>query len=175
MVAVGEWQKYEESYLKYGVDLQPDAEGEAARRRQKAALKRKQRPKIRVRASDKVLALILILAIAICSFAVICLEAYQSDINYNIYKINQESQQVNREIDDLSVSLNGQDEMAAIEEYASGSLGLSYPTQEQYMYVGDLKGTSDVNDYVTSLAAEQRGAEIQEDLSPAEAASRLLS
>lgn len=173
MLAAEEWHKYEESYLKYGVELAPEVTREELRKR--AAKRTENRKRFRVKASERVMVLFLILAVTICCFAVICLQAWQSDINYNIYKLKQEANNITGQIDNLNVELNKQNQLDTIESYAAQNFALTYPDQDQYVYVVDMKGTSEVNDYVRSLAAEQRGAEVQEDLTPAEAAGRLLA
>ena len=173
MLAAGEWHRYEESYLKYGVELAPEVTQEELRKR--AARRTENKKRFRIRSGERVLVLLLILAVGICSFMVICLQAWQSDINYNIYKLKQEANSISGQIDNLNVELNRQNQLDTIESYAVQNFALSFPDQDQYVYIVDLKGTSEVNDYVRSLAAEQRGAEVQEDLTPAEAAGRLLA
>ena len=166
-------QNYEENYRKYGVDLAPEVTSEELRKR--AAQRTGNQKKNRVKASDRVMILILIIAVGICAFVAICLEAWQSDINYRIYGLNQKAEKITGEIDNLNVKLNGWNQLDEIESYAVSNFALTYPDQDQYVYVVDLKGTSEVNDYVESLAAEQRGAEVQKDVTPAEAASHLLA
>ena len=173
MLVAEEWHKYEESYLKYGVELAPKVTKEDLRKR--AVRRTEKKKRFRIRSSEKVLVLLLILAVGICAFTVICLQAWQSDINYNIYTLKQKANTITGQIDNLNVELNKQNQLDAIESYAVQNFALSFPDQDQYVYIVDLKGTSEVNDYVKSLAAEQRGAEVQEDLTPAEAASRLLA
>jgi len=174
MSAAQEWQKYEENYLKYGVELRPEETEADRRRKQKAAQKKEQKSKIRVKSSDRVLVLLLIFAVAVCAFMVICLQAMQSDINYRIYTLNQEAENITGEIDNLKVTLNSKAEMKSIESYAVKNLGMTYPDQSQYEYVGDLKGSSEVNDYIESLSEEERGVKLQKDLTPAEAAGHVL-
>ena len=173
MLVAEEWHKYEESYLKYGVELAPEVTEEELRKR--AAQRTENRKRFRVKSNDRVLILILILAVTICAFTVICLQAWQSDINYNIYQLNQESKNITGQIDNLNVRLNSRNQLDDIESYAVQNFALTYPDQDQYVYVVDLKGTSEVNDYIESLATEQRGAVIHKDVTPAEAASHLLA
>ena len=173
MLVAEEWHKYEESYLKYGVELAPEVTEEELRKR--AVQRTENRKRFRVKASERVLVLLLIFAVGICAFTVICLQAWQSDINYNIYKLKQEAANITGQIDNLNVELNKQNQLDSIESYAVQNFALTYPDQDQYVYIVDLKGAGEVNEYIRSLAVEQRGAEVQEDLTPAEAAGRLLA
>ena len=173
MLAAEEWRNYEETYLKYGVELAPEAKDQSPRKR--AAHKAGNKKKIRVKASERVMILLLILAIGSCAFAAICLEAWQSKINYRIYDLKQNAEKITGEIDNLNVKLNSQNQLSTIESYAAKNFSLTYPDQDQYVYVVDLKGTSEVNDYIRLLAVEQRGAEVQKAVTPAEAASHLLA
>ncbi|MGI6206346.1 MAG: cell division protein FtsL [Anaerovoracaceae bacterium] len=174
MLAAEEWRKYEEDYLRYGVELEPEPEPQPEHEVKKKTRKHN-KSSSRIDARGKVVILGLIAIIGLCSLVFICLQAWKSDINYNIYTLTQEEKQLSGDIDNLNVELNSNNQLDTIEQYAQDNLGMTYPTQEQYVYVTDLKGTSEVNDYIASLAESQRGAAIQEDITPAEAASRLLS
>ena len=174
MLAAEEWQKYEEDYLRYGVELEPEPEPEQ-KQRKKQASEKKSHSSYRVSARGRAVILGLIAVIGLCSLIFICLQAWKSDINYHIYTLTQQEKELSNDIDNLNVNLNSNNQLDKIESYAKESLGMTYPSQEQYVYVVKLKGTSEVNNYIKSLSESQRGAAIQEDISPAEAASRLLS
>ncbi|MBR2778575.1 MAG: cell division protein FtsL, partial [Firmicutes bacterium] len=97
------------------------------------------------------------------------------DINYNIYKLSQQANELNGEIDNLNVDIDSYNDLDEIEEYATDNLGMRYPDQSQFVHIGALMGTQEVNDYIAALAAEQRGIGIQTDYALSQAAMDLLS
>ncbi|MDD7409255.1 MAG: cell division protein FtsL [Anaerovoracaceae bacterium] len=175
MLAAEEWQKYEEDYLQYGVELEPEVEPEPQKGPEKKRKKKKAASSYRVTAGGRLAILSLIAIIAFCAALFIGFQAWKSNINYHIYELTQQEKELSGDIDNLNVDLNSNNQLDKIETYAQQHLGMTYPMQEQYVYVVKLKGTSEVNSYIASLAASQRGAAIQKDITAAEAASRLLS
>ena len=104
MIAADEWHKYQESYVKYGIDLEPEKE-----RPKREPVKE---PVIRVTAKEKGHILLVIAVIGICCIAVIFLQACASSINYSINSLNQEISVLEGDIDNLHVQLNSSDQRA---------------------------------------------------------------
>lgn len=173
MIAANEWHRFEESYVRYGLDLAPAAPRTDARRERR--VKAAQKTSLKVRPRDKMIILLLIFLMGVCGVVLVCLHAYESDINYDIYKLSQQVNELNGEIDNLNVDINSYNDLDDIEEYATEELGMRYPDQDQYVHIGALIGTQEVNDYVAALAAEQRGIGIQTDYTLSRAAMDLLS
>lgn len=172
MLAANEWRKFEESYMKYGVNLAPEPDVQV-RRAKKA--KEAQKTSYKIKPRDKMIILLLILMMGVCGVALVCLHAYESNINYKIYTLNQEVNDLNGEIDNLNVDLNSYNNLDEIEDYAKENLGMDYPDQDQYIYVGDLIGSAEVNAYMAALAEQQRGVMIQNDYTLVQAARDLFS
>lgn len=172
MIAANEWQRFEESYVRYGLDLAPESRTDVRRERKAKAA---QKTSLKVRPRDKMIILLLIFLMGVCGVVLVCLHAYESDINYNIYKLSQQANELNGEIDNLNVDINSYNDLDEIEEYATDNLGMRYPSQDQFVHIGALMGTQEVNDYVAALAAEQRGIGIQTDYTLSQAAMDLLS
>jgi cell division protein FtsL len=166
MIAANEWHKYQENYIKYGIDLTPEAP-----RKKKVASK----TTIRVSAQERTLILMLIAAVGICCIAMVFLQACASHINYNVYKLNQEIESVSGEIDNLNVELSGYNKLDDIEYAAQNSLGMVHPSQDQYVYVADMTGSKEVDDYIEALSDSQRGMEVKKNATVSVAAKHLLA
>ncbi len=175
MLAAEEWRQYEESYEESYGEESPE------RKPAPSGTTLKKHPssdKIQIakrRKQSRLIALTIVLMMGICGVFLVCVNAWQTEINYQIFQLKQEKQELASQIDNLNVSLNSGSQLGDIETYAKGSLGMSYPSQEQYVYVNDLKGTSEVNRYVSALASEQRGLDVKKDTTPAQAAKHLFS
>lgn len=175
MLAAEEWHKYEESYRKYGLDLEPEEpEEDRLRKEEEKKATAAEKKTFRITSSDKILFLGIILAVAAACLFATGIMAWQSDINYNIYGLKQEAKALSGDIDNLNVELNGHNQLDYIEKTAQESFGMVYPSQDKYIYVVDKKGSSEVNEYIETLAASERGAAVQKDVTPAKAAGRLL-
>ena len=172
MIAANEWHRFEESYVRYGLDFAPESRTDARRERKAKAA---QKSSLKFRPRDKMIILLLIFLMGVCGVVLVCLHAYESDINYNIYKLSQQANELNGEIDNLNVDINSYNDLDEIEEYATDNLVKRYPEQDQFVHIGALMGTQEVNDYVAALAAEQRGIGIQTDYTLSQAAMDLLS
>ncbi len=174
MLAANEWRKYEEDYLRYGIDLSPSSSVKTMReeRKEKAA---KSSSTVKMKPRGRMIAILLVLFTCICGITMVWLNAYQSNINYNIYLLSQEANGLNGEISNLRVNFNSENHLDEIEDYASFNLGMAYPSQSQYVYVGDTIGSTEVDEYIAALSAQQRGIAIQEDHTLTEAAMDLFS
>lgn len=149
MIAADEWHKYQESYVKYGIDLEPEKE-----RPKREPVKE---PVLRVTAKEKGRILLGIAAIGICCIVVIFLQACASSINYSINTLNQEINVLEGDIDNLHVQLNSASGLDYVEEYAKNELGMIYPDSGQYVYTDDLVGSSEVDSYIAALTLSQKG------------------
>ena len=168
MIAADEWHKYQESYVKYGIDLEPEKE-----RPKREPVKE---PVIRVTAKEKGHILLVIAVIGICCIAVIFLQACASSINYSINSLNQEISVLEGDIDNLHVQLNSSSGLDYVEEYAETNLGMIYPTSEQYVYTNALVGSAEVESYIAELSLSQEGtAAVAAEKNVSAAAKHLLA
>ena len=149
MIAADEWHKYQESYVKYGIDLEP---GEERPKREPS-----KEPVIRVTAKEKGNILLVIAAIEICCIAIIFMQACASSINYSINTLNQEINVLEGDIDNLNVQLNSCVGLDYVEDYAATQLGMIYPGNDQYIYVKSLEGSAEVEAYIAELTTVQKG------------------
>lgn len=170
MIAADEWHKYQESYVKYGIDLAPETE-----ERPKKAPARE--PAVKISAKEKGRILLAIMAIGICCIAVIFMQACASSINYSVYSLNQEISVLEGDIDNLHVQLNSYAALDYVESYATENLGMIYPGRDQYVNVSDMEGSAEVESYIADLTAQQKGVSAAADTehSVSGAARRLLS
>ena len=167
MIAAEEWHRYQEDYMRYGVDLRPETP--------KPEKKEKAKPAVKVSASEKAFILMLILAAGICCIVIIFLQALASDINYDIYTINQKIDEVSGDIDNLNVTLQSQNNLSQIEYYAMNDLDMVYPESDQRVSIKDLVGSEEVDVYIAALSESQKGIAVQKNISAAAAARQLLS
>lgn len=163
MIAADEWHKYQESYVKYGIDLEPEKE----RPKREPA----KEPIIKVTAKEKGNILLVIAAIGICCIAIIFMQACASSINYSINALNQEINVLEGDIDNLNVQLNSCSGLDYVEDYAASQLGMIYPSNDQYIYVKNLEGSAEVEAYIAELTTAQKGiaaaASVQRNVSTA--------
>lgn len=150
MIAADEWHRYQESYVRYGINLEPEKE--------KPKREPEKKPVLRVTAKDKSNILMLIAVIGICCIAIIFMQACASDIDYSINSLNQQIDVLEGDIDNLNVQLNSASGLDYVESYAAEHLGMMYPTHDQYIYVESLQGSAEVEAYIAELTASQKGA-----------------
>ena len=170
MIAADEWHKYQESYVKYGIDLETEKE-----RPKREPVKE---PVLRVTAKEKGRILLVIAAIGICCIVIIFLQACASSINYSINTLNQEINVLEGDIDNLHVQLNSASGLDYVEEYATEQLGMIYPDSGQYVYTDELASSSEIDSYIAALTLSQKGtaaAAAAEEKSVSAAAKRLLA
>jgi cell division protein FtsL len=167
MIAAEEWRKYQESYINYGVDLSPKLPRETKRKKEKTSLK--------VTAQEKVMILMFIAAVGVCCIAILLIQACASDINYNVYALNQSINTIEDEIDNLNVTLQSQNNLSQIEDYAANNLKMIYPDKGQRVSVDDLVGSAEVDDYIASLSESQKGMAVSKHATVVTAAKHLLS
>ena len=170
MIAADEWHKYQESYVKYGIDLAPETE-----ERPKKAPARE--PAVKISAKEKGRILLAIMAIGICCIAVIFMQACASSINYSVYSLNQEISVLEGDIDNLHVQLNSYAALDYVENYATENLGMIYPGSDQYVDVAGMEGSAEVEAYIAELTEREKGlpASAGMEHSVSGAAKRLLS
>lgn len=167
MIAAEEWHRYQEDYVRYGVDLRP----EQPKPKKKAA----EKTSLKVSAQEKAMILMLIIAVGICCIAIIFLQAMASGINYKVYTLNQEIAELEGDIDNLNVTLQSQNNLSQIEYYAENTLMMVYPGRDQRVSVENLKGSKEVDAYIASLSESQKGIAVQKNVTAAAAARKLLS
>jgi cell division protein FtsL len=167
MIAAEEWRKYQESYINYGVDLSPELPRERKKAKEKTSLK--------VTAQEKVMILMLIAAVGVCCIAILLLQACASNINYNVYTLNQNIEDIEDEIDNLNVTLQSQNNLSQIEDYAENNLKMIYPEKDQRVSIDDLVGSAEVDAYIVSLSESQKGMAVSKHATVVTAAKHLLS
>lgn len=167
MIAAEDWHRYQEDYVKYGVDLRPEAPKTGKKSAEKTSLK--------VSAQEKAVILMLILAVGICCIAIIFLQAMASGINYKVYTLNQEIAELKGDIDNLNVTLQSQNNLSQIETYAENNLKMVYPAKDQRVAVSEIAGSAEVDAYIASLSESQKGTAVQKNVTAAAAARKLLS
>ncbi len=173
MIAANEWHRFEESYVRYGLDFAPEPAKQVRRERKEKTAQKKSSAKFKPRA--KMTILLMIFLMGVCGVFLVCLHAYESDINYDIYKLSQQANELNGEIDNLNVDINSYNDLDEIQDYAQDNLGMRYPDQDQYVHIGQLIETPEVDAYIAALAAEQRGIGIQTDYTLSQAAMDLMA
>ena len=134
MLAAEEWHRYQEDYVRYGVELKP---GEPDVKKEKKTGQKKS--SVKISAAEKTLVLSFILAVGLCCIAIIFMQAYTSNISYKIYELNQKIDVVEGDIDNLNVTLQSQNNLSQIEYYATNTLQMVYPEKEQRVLSADLR------------------------------------
>lgn len=171
MIAAEEWRKYEESYIRYGLDLRPDIRNEESEIKQK----KPKQAQIKVTASDRAVMLMTVFAVAVCMIAIIFFHAYAANIKYNINSLNKEIDGLSNDIDNLNIELRSGNSLDSIEYYAINDLGMVYPGISQTVDVTEIEGSEQVNAYIASLAASQRGFVTSDSITVADAARLLFA
>ncbi|MDR1043084.1 MAG: hypothetical protein LBL54_04185 [Clostridiales Family XIII bacterium] len=130
----------------------PPAERRHDRRRKHAAdhgvrISRYSRPALpHISAAEKNIMIFVTVFIAAIFIGVIALEAYSVSIQHEINKKGAETASIQKEIDELYVSIEQGNNIAAIEEKAKKNLEMRYPSSEQLKYEKDIKvKNKDVN------------------------------
>lgn len=170
MLAAEEWHRYQEDYVKYGVELKPE---EPVVKKKKNTGQKK--ASVKISAAEKGLVLSFILAVGICCIAIIFLQAFTSNISYDIYALNQEIDTVEGDIDNLNVTLQSQNNLSQIENYATNTLQMVYPEKEQLVSISGLVGSEEVDAYIAALSQSQKGVAVSKNVTVAVAARKLLS
>lgn len=171
MIAAEEWRKYEENYIRYGLDLQPDINEKREAKKNKI----EERTKLKANASDRIAMLLIIFAVAFCMVAIIFFQAYAASIKYNINSLNREIDGLSNDIDNLNVELRSGSSLDSIEYAAINDLGMVYPGTSQTVDVTKLAGSKQVDVYIESLAASQRGFIGNDSITVADAARLLFA
>ena len=166
MIAAEKWHRYQEDYIKYGVNLAPEREKPE---------RRKTKPALRVSVQERTLILFTILAIGVCCIVMIFFQACASNINYSVYTLNQEISSLEGDIDNLNVELTGYNNLDDIEYVATTSLGMVYPDNSQHITVNSTAQQGQVDSYIASLTKEQKGIVVQKNATVASAARHLLA
>ena len=150
MMAAEQWRKYQEDYTKYGIDMRPKEQKEKEEHIEKYAGTMVVSPR------ERKLLLLTIAVVAMCCVACIFVNAGASQIEYNINELAKEQNVVTGEIENLNVEIMSKNTIGYIEEYATTQLGMVYPSQVQYVNVTDTD--QNVDGYITTLTATQKGA-----------------
>lgn len=128
-----QWYQYEESYRKYGFDMEPE---QVNKTRMKPA-------KSGIAAKDKKRLLVLTVVFGIIGVAIIIASAFAATLQYQINQLIMENTQISREIEDIDIKLQTANSVTALEEKASEQLGMKYPSTSQIVYVSDITAPKD--------------------------------
>jgi len=167
MIAAEQWHRYQEDYMRYGIDMAPE--------RPKPERKKQTKPALKISVQERVLILLTVIAIGVCCIVMIFFQACASDINYSVYTLNQDIRTLEGEIDNLNVQLNGYNNLDDIEYVATTSLGMVYPDNSQYITVNSTARQSEIDNYIAGLTKEQKGIVVQKNATVASAARHLLA
>ncbi|MBQ2747781.1 MAG: cell division protein FtsL [Firmicutes bacterium] len=125
MTAAERWHEYEESYMKYGLDMKP------VEKRIK-----KEKPAIIISAKDKFRIVLLTILAGILGVSVIISSAYAAQLKYDINMLISENAVIEGEIQNLNVEIKKETNITTIERKAMEELGMTYPYGSQIVYLG---------------------------------------
>ena len=128
MIAAEEWYQQQTNYQKYGLDMAPERPKPA-----KSVKKKKQK----VTAKDRMRLMTVIFLVGMVFIGVIIVNAFSATVNYNINDIQKQNAALQGEIETLSVEINSAKNIEAIEDKATGELGMVAPSAEKSVYLED--------------------------------------
>lgn len=140
MIAAEKWYAYQESYKKYGLDMQPAEEKRIREREEKEAV-------ISVQDRLRLLVLIVILGVVFVTF--VAATAYSAKIQYSINSITAKSEEIQGEIENLNVKIKSATNIQTVEEKAV-SMGMVYPQVNEYVYI-DGQEREPIRDFALAL------------------------
>ena len=126
MMTAEKWYEYQDSYVRYGLDMKPQQE----------KVKR-EKPVSSVTAKDKFRLILLTVFLGVLCVGVIITSAYAAQLKYDINTIIQENAVIEGEIQNLNVSIKKETNIATIEEKAMNELGMVYPYGNQVVYMNE--------------------------------------
>ncbi len=126
MFSPEKWYEYEMRYKEYGIDMKPEKE---TKRRERA------RSGIAFSMRDKIFLIFLLVFIGVISVGSIQVAAYAADVQCKMNDLIKENTVVSGEIENLSVKLNKANNIEAIEEKATATLGMVYPNPNDFVYI----------------------------------------
>jgi cell division protein FtsL len=141
----------------------PPAERRHDRRRKNAAekgvrLSRYSRPaSLHISPVEKNIMIFVAVFIAVMFIGVIALEAYSVSIQQEINKKNAKTATVQKEIDELYVSIEQGSNIAAIEKGAKKNLKMVYPSSDQIKYAKEIKIKDKDVDIAEDIRSETYG------------------
>jgi cell division protein FtsL len=163
----GLFSKYRAGSSVYGGLLDdaplPVAERRHERRREKAAEKgvhisRYSRPALsHISHAEKNIMVFVAIFISVIFIGVVALEAYSVSIQHDINKKKSETADIQREIDELYVSIEQGKNIAAIEKGAKKELNMLYPSSGQIKYAKDIKAKDKDVDIAEDIRSEVYG------------------
>ncbi|MDR1293021.1 MAG: cell division protein FtsL [Clostridiales Family XIII bacterium] len=92
-----------------------------------------------ISSAEKSIMIFVAVFISALFIGVIALEAYSVSIQHEVNKIGAETASIQKEIDELYVSIEQGNNIAAIEDSAKKKLEMRYPSSEQLKYEKDIK------------------------------------
>lgn len=123
----------------------PRTPGERKKARRKIAKAKRKRNKdisMRVAANrDRKLAIATVVVMGVIMLGVIFVSAYCADIKHDINLVNKDITALQEDIDYLKVEIESGNNIATIEKKALKSLGMIYPTADQFEYLEGTKST----------------------------------
>ncbi len=128
MMTAEQWYEYQDTYKRYGLEMQPKQLNRIASR--EAA-----KPVFTTGEIGRVLtAMILIGALVI---GVIVASAYCASVKYENNALIKENAQLENDIRDLNVKLNMAANINTVEQRALDELGMVYPSPSQFVFLTD--------------------------------------
>ena len=128
MIAAEEWYQQQTNYQKYGLDMGPE------RPRPEKSVKTKRQ---KVTAKDRMRLLIVLFLCGMVLIGVIIVNAFSATVNYNINDVTRQNEVLQGEIETLSVEINSAKNIEAIENKATGDLGMVTPSAGKSVYLED--------------------------------------
>ena len=128
MIAAEEWYQQQTNYQKYGLDMGPE------RPRPAKSVKKKRQ---KVTAKDRMRLLIVLFLCGMVLIGVIIVNAFSATVNYNINDVTRQNEVLQGEIETLSVEINSAKNIEAIENKATGDLGMVTPSAGKSVYLED--------------------------------------
>ena len=128
MIAAEEWYQQQANYQKYGLDMSPE------RQRPARTVKKKRQ---KVTAKDRSRLLVVMFLVGMVFIGIIIVNAFSATVNYNINDITRQNAALQGEIETLSVEINSAKNIEAIEDKATGDLGMVAPDASKSVYLED--------------------------------------
>lgn len=124
MMPAEQWYEYQDNYKKYGFDMKP-----------KNVVTVKEKKKSVITKKDRIAMILLTMLIGAVCVSVIISTAYAASIKYQINNIIKDNAVLTGEIENLTVQINGANNIQTIEQKASTQLGMVYPDPNQFVYL----------------------------------------
>ena len=127
MIAAEKWYENQARYRKYGLDMKP-VENRVKEERPKTAA-------LSVSGKDRLCMLLATVLLGAVFVGFIAATAYSAKIQYDINRLNSESNVILGEIENLNVNIKTASNIQIIEEKAVSRLGMVYPQMRSVVFI----------------------------------------